>query len=57
MGGGRCESVCGRVSEGANVQGAGWGCELEAIGLRENVCIHVLFEVSTERAQRIWGGS
>ena len=38
------EGVCERVSEGANAQGAEWGRELEAIGLRVKVCFHVLFE-------------
>ena len=37
--------MCGRVSESANAQGAGWGRELEAIGLREKVCFRVLFEI------------
>ena len=49
--------MCRRVSESANAQGAGWGRELEAIGLREKVCFVYFLKVSTGGAQRMLGGS
>ena len=39
-----------------NAQGAGWGRALEAIGLREKVCFHVLFESLHGRGTAEVGG-
>ena len=39
-----------------NAQGAGWGRELEAIGLREKVCFRVLFESLHGRGTADVGG-
>ena len=39
-----------------NEQGAGWGSELEAIGLREKVCFRVLFESLHGRGTADVGG-